>query len=88
MDDVRDVVTLDDIEEPRHVEDVAGLEVDLVGDVADQPIVAVARIDDRPMPLAHEFAAGLRSDDAHSPGDENLHALPSHCRVFRDFSLR
>ena len=77
MNDMRDLVALDDVEEPRHVENVAGLEIDLVGDVADQPAVIVARIDDRPLPFAHEFPAGFRADDAHAAGNEDLHTFPS-----------
>ena len=81
MNDMRDLMALDDIEEPRHVENVARLEVDLVGDIADQAVVAVARKDHRPVAFLDEFAAGFGADDAHAARDKDLHALPSRALI-------
>ena len=74
VNDVGDLVLLDRLQDARHVENVAELDVHLVDDVADQALVAVAREDHRPMALLHELAAGLGADDAHAAGDQDLHA--------------
>ena len=80
VDDVRDPVRLHHLQEPRHVEHVAELDVDFVEEVADQPFVAVTRIDHRTMSFGYELAAGLGADDAHAAGDEHLHfSAPSPC---------
>ncbi len=75
MDDVGHLVRLDDGEQARHVGDVAELDVHLVDDVVDQAVVAVARIDHRPMPLLDELAAGLGAHDAHAAGDQDFHGF-------------
>ena len=36
----------------------------------------MAREDDGAVALLDEFATGFRTDDAHSAGDQDLHALP------------
>ena len=72
---MRDLVLLDRLQDARHVEHVALLEIDLVDDVADQAVVAVAREDDGAMAFLDEFAAGLGADDAHAAGDQNFHAV-------------
>ena len=66
-------VLLDRLQEARHVEHVALLEIDRVEDVADQPVVAVARVDDRSVPFLDELAAGFGADDAHAAGDQDFH---------------
>ena len=76
MHDVRHLVFLDGLQDARHVEDVAELDVDLVDDVADQAVVAMAREDDRPVAFLDELAAGLGADDAHAAGDQDFHARP------------
>jgi hypothetical protein len=73
MHHVRDLVLLDRLQDARHVEHVALLEIDLVDDVADQAVVAVAREDDGAVTFLDEFAAGLGADDAHAAGDQDLH---------------
>jgi hypothetical protein len=75
--DVRHLVLLDRLQEARHVEHVALLEVDLLDDVLDQGIVAMAGENHRPVPFAHELAAGLGADDAHPAGDEDFHLTRS-----------
>src|SRR6266540_2626371 len=59
---------------------VARLEVDLVDDIGDEAVVAMARKHDGPVPLVDELAAGLGADDSHSAGDEN-----PHCRLIRSW---
>src|SRR5437870_13086659 len=76
MHDVGDLVLLDRLQDARHVENVAELDIDLVDDVADQAFVPMTREDDGAVPLLDEFAACLGADDAHSAGDEYLHAPP------------
>ena len=73
MHDMGDVMLFDRLQDARHIEHVALLEVDLVDDVGDQAVVAVARKDHGPVAFLHELAAGLGADHAHSAGDENLH---------------
>ena len=75
MNNVGDLVHLDGLQQPRHVHDVAERDVDVVDDVGDEGIVAMARVDDRPMALAHEHARRLGADHAHAAGDEHPHAL-------------
>ena len=55
--------------------DVAELDIDLVDDVADQAVVAVAGEDDRPVAFLDELAAGLGADDAHAAGDQDFHGF-------------
>ena len=76
MHDVRDAVPLDDVEEPRQVVHVAELDVDLVGDVADQVVVAVTGVDDRPVSFLDELAARFGADHAHPAGNQDFHILP------------
>ena len=73
--DVRHLVLLDRLQDARHVEHVAELEVDLVDDVADQALVPVTGEDHRPMPFLDELAAGFGADDAHAAGDQNFHLV-------------
>ena len=73
MHHVRDLVLLDRLQDARHVEHVALLEIDLVGNIADQAFVSVAREDDGAMAFLDELAAGLGADDAHAAGDQDLH---------------
>ena len=76
MNDVRHFVFLDRLQDARHVEHVALLEIDLVDDVVDQAVVAVAREDDGALAFPDEFAGGLGANDAHAAGDQNLHMYP------------
>ena len=85
MDDVGDAVPLDDVEEPRQVVHVAELDVNLFGDVADEIVVAVAGIDDRPVPLLDELPAGLGADHAHAAGNQDFHI--AHSIQFRSDRL-
>ena len=75
MHHMRRLVLLDRLQDARHVEHVALLEIDLVGDVADQAVVAMAREDDGPVAFLDELAAGFGADDAHTAGDQDLHAI-------------
>ena len=76
---MRHLVLLDGLQDARHVEHVALLEIDLVDDVADQAVVAVAGEDHRPVTLLDELAAGFGADDAHAAGDQDLHASAPDC---------
>ena len=73
MHHVRDLVLLDRLQDARHVEHVAGLEIDLVDDIANQTVVLVARENDGPMAFLDELAAGFGADDAHASGDQYFH---------------
>ena len=77
MDDVRDPVPFDDVEQTRHVEHVAELDIDLVEDIANEPLIAVAGEDDGTVSLLDEPAARFRAHDAHPAGDQNFHARSS-----------
>jgi hypothetical protein len=77
MYDVRHPMPLDDVEKPRPIEDIARFEIDLVDDVEDQPVIPVARIDHRPVSLAHELTARLGTDDTHATGDQHFHGRSS-----------
>src|SRR5262249_32663114 len=82
MDDVCNAVALDHVEQARHVEHVAELDVDLVEEVANEPLVAMAGEDDGAVSFLHDPAARLRADDAHPAGDQDFHArsrLPRVC---------
>ena len=72
---MRHLVLLDGLQDARHVEHVALLEVDLVDDVADQAVVAVARKDHRPVAFLDELAAGFGADHAHAAGDQHFHVV-------------
>src|SRR5262245_15327672 len=74
MDDVRYAMPFDDVEQARHVEHVAELDVDLLEDIANEPLVAMAGEDDGPVSFLHEPAACFRAHDAHATGDQNFHA--------------
>ena len=77
MHHVRHMVLLDRLQQTRHVEHVALLKVDLLDDVTNQGVVAMAGEDHRTVPFAHKLAAGLGADNAHSAGDENFHLTRS-----------
>jgi len=72
---MRDPMPFDDVEQARHVEHVAELDVDLLEDIADEPFVAMAGKDDGAVSFADESAARLRADHAHPAGDQDLHAF-------------
>ena len=59
MHHVRHMVLLDRLQQTRHVEHVALLKVDLLDDVTNQGVVAMAGEDHRTVPFAHKLAAGL-----------------------------
>src|SRR5207237_3181062 len=60
MDDVRDPMPFDDVEQARHVEHVAELDTDLVADIANEPRRAVAGEDDGTVALLDAPAARVR----------------------------
>jgi hypothetical protein len=57
----------------------AGLaaEIELVGDVADQTVVAVAREHHGTVAFLDEFAGGFGADDAHAAGNQDFHLFLS-----------
>src|SRR5262249_12251345 len=74
MDDVRYAIPFDDVEQARHVEHVAELDVDLLEEIPNEPLVAMAGEDDGPVSFLHEPAACFRAHYAHATGDQNLHS--------------
>ena len=76
------LVFFDGLQDARHVEHVTLLEIDLVDDVGDQAVVAVAREDHRPVAFLDELAAGLGADHTHAAGDQHFHAsAPAACSL-------
>src|ERR1700730_2511456 len=73
---MRDPVPLDHVHEARQIEHIAELEVDVIENVENERLVAMAGKDDRPVSLVHEPAARLGAHDAHPAGDQYLHASP------------
>src|SRR5262249_59281392 len=73
MDDVRYAIPFDDVEQARHVEHVAELDVDLLEEIPNEPLVAMAGEDDGPVSFLHEPAACFRAHYAHATGGQNLH---------------
>src|SRR5262249_24670794 len=69
----------DDVEQARHVEHVPKLDVDLLEDVANEPIVAMAGKDDGAVSFADEPAARFRAHHPHPPGDQDFHAFSLRC---------
>src|ERR1700730_6005243 len=72
---MRDPVPFDHVHEARQIEHIAELEVDVIENVGNERLVAMAGKDDRPVSLVHEPAARLRAHDAHPAGDQYLHAF-------------
>ena len=72
---MRHPVPFDDVEQARHVEHVAEVDVDLLEDVANEPFVAMAGKDDGTVSFANEPAARFRADHAHPAGDQDFHAF-------------
>jgi hypothetical protein len=68
------LVLLDRLQDARHVEHVALLEVELVADVANKAVVAVAGEDDGAVAFLDELAAGFGADHAHAAGNQHFHA--------------
>jgi hypothetical protein len=75
VNDMRDPMPFDDVEQARHVEHVAELDVDLLEDVANEPLVAMAGKDDGAVSFAYEPAARFRADHAHPAGDQDFHSF-------------
>jgi hypothetical protein len=73
MNDVRDLMLLDDTEKARHVENIADFKINLIDNVADQPVFAVAGKHDRAVAFSDEFARRLGADYTHATRDKNLH---------------
>jgi hypothetical protein len=69
VNDMRHSMPFDDVEQARHIEHVAQLDVDLLENVANEPFVAVAGKDDGTVSFADEPAACLRADHTHPAGD-------------------
>jgi hypothetical protein len=72
---MRHLVLLDRLQDARHVQNVAKLDIDVVDNVADQALVAVTGEDHRPVPLLDELAARFGADDAHASSDQDFHVF-------------
>src|SRR6202035_603308 len=75
MHDMRDPVPLDHVQEARQIEHIAELDVDVIENVGNERLVAMAGKDDRPVSLVYEPAARLGAHDAHAAGNQNLHVF-------------
>ena len=72
---MRHSMPFDDVEQARHIEHVAQLDVDLLENVANEPFVAMAGKDDGAVSFTHEPAARFRANHAHPAGDQDFHAF-------------
>ena len=71
--DVGNLVGLDDLQEPRHIQNVTQLDIDFIQDLPDQLLVSMASVNNRTMSFLDEFSGCFRTHDAHPARNQHLH---------------